>query len=237
METLKRRGRVAAAILSVTVLVAITSCFGAIGGPEPPTVEDIEVVQFNETALTNIAGSADPAATEAYGLIFTANIFQLLAVSYTQIALGGWDESQPTEYSDSSGLYTVTWDQSGDTWTWTFAYSDGVDTYSTVIAVTAEVDGWSIVVTQDGVAFLDGTFNSDASSGQVTIFIDPNGEKFVAEWGPSSLPAYDHSYTVSYYGVGGTLEAQLVAHYTTDGTSGEWAYTDLTDGTGEGDGS
>jgi hypothetical protein len=39
------------------------------------------------------------------------------------------------------------------------------------------------------------------------------------------------------YGVGGSLDQQLVAHYTMDGTAGEWAYTDYEDLTGDSDGS
>jgi YD repeat-containing protein len=231
--------RLAAVALAAAVLSGLTGCFGALDEPDPPTAEDLEMPTMNETAALNIsaASGSDPAAGAAYGMVFSANILQLLAMSYVEIALTGWDESQPTEYTDPSGLYSITWTQDGNTWSWTFVYSVGETTYTLVITVTAVQDGWSVVVTQDGVTFIEATLSTDGSTGQVTLIAPDSGEQFVAEWGPSSVAGYDQHYVVSYYGTTNALEEQLVVDHTADGTSGAWTYTDYTEPTGANDGS
>jgi hypothetical protein len=216
--------------LAVLAAVGVAACFGPLAGPEPPTIEDIEVFEVDSVALSAFSDSTFAESSfEAYGMVSAATALASFPLLYVEIALSEWDESQSSTYVDTSGVYTTTWAREGDTWTWTMTFTDGSVTTTVAITVTATESGWDVSVAIDGVILVQGLYSDDGASGLVTFFVDGvNAEKYVIEWGASSATGYDVNYTVTYYGTDGAVDTLLVLDYSADGTSGAWTYTDET---------
>ncbi len=208
---------VGAAVLAVFFLAACGSSGAGSdnGGGGSPDFSNIRVLQIPPGEGTDTLGDPLAAPTPIYygamGLVGLVNgVIPLLAT---------WSETNPATYSE--GSFTITWQQTGNTWCWTF--DDGeVDIQ---ICVTDTGSDFQVEMRYDGLLFLEGTIAYDGSSGTVTVYDIWEGfTEYVYAWEPATSP-WDWRIIGSYTFDDGveTSSGSLELFMTSDGSAGSFS--------------
>ncbi len=176
---------------------------------DPSEVDFDASVPAIENALTNLPPEY------AYISLFSDLFFDIFVV-YVEY----WDGTETYAY----GTTTITVDHDGDVWTWTYIDSVSLDTIVYRIEKTSA--GWVFSWTINGVLYLSGSIADDGLTGEI-IFYDIDTEETVFLYqlttiaGPYAIQVTAVSYT------DGVPGDSLLIQTTNNGSSGTWAYRDV----------
>ena len=219
--------RAIAVFAAVAVTLLLASC-GQLPG-EPPTAQDVQVVDLPDACVT---GVDDSESGQGYNDTRVADLLKHIdtLIYYTNllsnVALGDWDIETEGAYTASWGQFSIeiTWTTSDSDWIWTFVFNDGNVTHDIELVATKAGDGWDLEVSLDGALFVYGTITP--TGGEITI-IDP-AATYVVSWGPATDDpvSYDRRFVIHEFDDGLAEVAGLTIEYTLDGTAGTWSYTE-----------
>ncbi|MFW6251035.1 MAG: hypothetical protein ACOC47_07980 [Alkalispirochaetaceae bacterium] len=195
--------------------------------PNSPTEEDFGAPAETATAAQN----TDPndATRQVSVGMFSYYLFGTFVDS--------WDgETGEWTYTDDEmeETYTVTVQQTDNTWTWT--WDDG--TVEFVYTITKESDRRTFTWTENGNVFIEGTLSFGGRSGSITIYEESDNyesKEYEIAWEAASDPYYI-TYTSTWY-ESGTESSVATVTTTQDGSAGEWSYDDKTDSSNNDSGS
>lgn len=189
---------------------------GSSAAPEKPSEEEFSKVSETGTqAATTMTGSSD-SETQTVGsqLNSSLSLYSAFFVGY----LEGWEGEEGTY---TYGGITITVEQDGDTWRWTYTDSETGETM--VYEIVRLSDRWEFSWTINGEVFIDGFVSFDGLTGEMILYDESTGNtSYKISWEPHSGEWY-LVYTLEWYS-GGSLADTATIRTNQDGTAGTYDY-------------
>lgn len=227
---------VAIAVVGISSCSLINSLFGS--KQKPVTEAQLDIPRVPEQAINSVYNSGKSNSFDASNFIQSGDGgFAMSSVNgWFGESVGSWSPDSPQKYdlnTSGPGTTSVSWQRSGDTWTWviTGTSSTTVNTYT--VTVTKTSSGWKSKVVQQKSSVnhygtvVDGSTSSDGSSGTYTYDQDPGTSSTshqVISWKPSTVSGFKTHFDIVDYS-NGTKTKEMVFDINGDGSSVQYTYT------------